>query len=371
MRKGILTREVEWRSPTGGAVRVRSTRLVSFTQRSVAAIRYEVEPLEGPLRVVVQSELVSNEPVPVMTKDPRAAAALAAPLEAEEHSTHDLRAVLVHITRRSRLRMGAGMDHIIDGPEGTVTQTEAHDDLGRVTITADIAPGEPLRVDKLLAYGWSSVRSLPSVRDQVDAALAAARKSGFDGLAKEQRSYLDDFWSRADIELDGDLELQQAVRFCVFSVLQAGARAEQRAIPAKGLSGPGYDGHTFWDSEAFVLPLLTYTAPDAAADALRWRWSTLDLAVERAHTLHLEGRGVPVAHHPRAGVLGLLARRHGRLPHQRGHRGGGRALRGSHRRRGLRAHGRARAAGPHRPAVALARPPRHGGRVPHRRRHRA
>ena len=293
LRTGLLTREVEWRSPTGGAVRVRTTRLVSFTQRSIAAIRFEVEPLEGRMRVVVQSELVANEPVPVLTKDPRAAAALAAPLVAEEHSTHELRAVLVHITRRSRLRMGAGMDHLVDGPEGTVTAAESRDDLGRVTITADIEPGEPLRVEKLLAYGWSSVRSLPSVRDQVDAALAAARKSGWDGLATEQRAYLDDFWDRADVELEGDLELQQAVRFSIFHALQAGARAEQRAIPAKGLSGPGYDGHTFWDAESFVLPLLTYTVPDAAADALRWRWSTLDLAVERAHTLHLKGAVFP------------------------------------------------------------------------------
>jgi len=292
-RAGILTRIVEWRSPTGSAVRVKSTRLVSFTQRSAAAIRFEVEPLEGPLRVVVQSELVSNEPVPVLTKDPRAAAALAAPLEAEDHITHGLRAVLVHITKRSRLRMAGGMDHEIEGPEGYVTAVESHDDLGRVTVTADIAPGEPLKVDKFLAYGWSSVRSLPSVRDQVDAALAAARKSGFDGLAEEQRAYLDDFWDRADVELEGDLELQQAVRFAIFHTLQAGARAEQRAIPAKGLSGPGYDGHTFWDAEAFVLPLLTYTVPDAAADALRWRWSTLDLAVERAQTLHLEGAAFP------------------------------------------------------------------------------
>ena len=293
LRAGMLTREVEWRSPTGGAVRVKTQRMVSFTQRSIGAVRFEVEPLEGPLRVVVQSELVANEPVPAQTKDPRAAAALAAPLAAEEHSTHELRAVLVHITRRSRLRMAAGMDHVIEGPEGTVTAAESRDDLGRVTITADIEPGDPLRVDKLLAYGWSSVRSLPSVRDQVDAALAAARKSGFDGLAKEQRTYLDDFWDRADVELDGDLELQQAVRFSIFHALQAGARAEQRAIPAKGLTGPGYDGHAFWDSESFVLPLLTYTVPDAAADALRWRWSTLDLALERAQTLHLDGAAFP------------------------------------------------------------------------------
>ncbi len=53
--------------------------------------------------------------------------------------------------------------------------------------------------------------------------------------------------------------------------MQAGARGEQRAIAAKGLTGPGYDGHTFWDTEMFVLPVLTYTAPHAAADALRWR----------------------------------------------------------------------------------------------------
>src|SRR5204863_5763748 len=75
--------------------------------------------------------------------------------------------------------------------------------------------------------------------------------------------------------------------------LQSGARAEQRAIPAKGLTGPGYDGHTFWDAERFVLQVLTYTAPQAAADALRWRHSTLDLARERATQLGLKGAAFP------------------------------------------------------------------------------
>ena len=79
--------------------------------------------------------------------------------------------------------------------------------------------------------------------------------------------------------------MQQAVRFGLFHALQAGARSEGRAIAAKGLTGPGYDGHAFWDSEMFVLPVLTATAPAAAADALRWRHSIIDLAVERAQTL--------------------------------------------------------------------------------------
>src|SRR6185369_6234007 len=98
-----------------------------------------------------------------------------------------------------------------------------------------------------IAYGWSSQRSRPAVRDQVHGALAAARFTGWDGLVEAQRSYLDEFWDSADVRVDGDPEVQQAVRFGLFQVLQAGARAERRPIAAKGLTGNGYDGHVFWD----------------------------------------------------------------------------------------------------------------------------
>jgi alpha,alpha-trehalose phosphorylase len=293
LRDGVLRRSVEWTSPAGASVRVRSTRLVSFFQRSAAAILYEVEPVDKPLRVVAQSELVANEPGPPQSGDPRAAAALESSLVSEEFTHYGERVVLVHTTRRSGLRMGAGMDHVIEGPEGTDTASESAPEVGRVTVAADLGLEESLRIVKFLAYGWSSQRSLPSVRDLVVAALAEARHTGWDGLLAAQRLYLNDFWDRADVELDGDTELQQAVRLALFHVLQAGARAEQRAIPAKGLTGRGYDGHTFWDAECFVLPVLTYTAPHAARDALRWRHSTLDLARERAGQLGLEGAAFP------------------------------------------------------------------------------
>jgi alpha,alpha-trehalose phosphorylase len=111
----------------------------------------------------------------------------------------------------------------------------------------------------------------------------------------EQRAYLDELWDGADVRVEGDPQLQQAVRFALFHILQAGARAERRCLPAKGLTGPGYDGHTFWDSEAYVLPVLTYTQPQAAADALRWRHATLPLARQRAATLGLRGAKSPGA----------------------------------------------------------------------------
>jgi alpha,alpha-trehalose phosphorylase len=289
LRAGTLRRELEWVSPTGRPVRIASTRLVSFTQRAVAAVLYEVEPLDRRTSVVVQSELVANEPPPDREDDPRAAAALHSPLQSELFAARAGEVVLVHSTRASGLTVAASMDHLIDGPDGTETRSEAAEELGRVTITADVTPGRPLRLVKFIAYGWSSQRSVPAIRDQVAAALAAARHTGWHGLLAEQRAYLDQFWERADVELEGDAELQQAVRFALFHTLQAGARSEQRAIAAKGLTGPGYDGHAFWDSEMFVLPVLTYTAPHAAADALRWRHLTLDLAKQRATQLGLRG----------------------------------------------------------------------------------
>ena len=121
------------------------------------------------------------------------------------------------------------------------------------------------------------------------------RQSTLAGLVwlPSRQEYLADFWNRSDVQLDGDPEVQQAIRFGLFHVLQAGARAEVRAIPAKGLTGPGYDGHAFWDTETFVLPMLTYTSPGAAADALRWRHSTLPTAQARASQLGLRGAAFP------------------------------------------------------------------------------
>ena len=346
-------------------------RLVSFVHRSVAAVRYEVKPLDGETRIVVQSEIVANEDVPARSEDPRAAAILAraARLGVPRHPRAARRARAPHARERPA-------DGGRDGPRGRRAAGHGHREreLRRPRARDRERRGRPRRdadADQVLAYGWSSQRSMVSIRDQVDAALASARRTGFDGLLDDQRDYLDDFWKRADVEIDGDDELQQAVRFALFHTLQSAARAEKRAIAAKGLTGDGYDGHVFWDTESFVLPVLTYTAPDgsprcallAPLDA-RPRHRARAAAAPR-------GRRVPVADDPRPRVLGLLAGRHGRLPRQRRHRRRRAALPQRDRRRRVRARGGARAAGGDRAAVALAGPPRRARRVPHRRGHGA
>jgi alpha,alpha-trehalose phosphorylase len=293
LRAGTLTRRVHWCSPAGKQVKVVSTRLVSLAHRSVAAIEYVVEAVEQFVRVTVQSELVTNEDQPQTSGDPRVSAILESPLVAVEHENTERGALLMHRTRASALMMAAAMDHEIDVPGRVEFTTDARPDLARTTVICGLRPGQKLRIVKYLAYGWSSMRSRPALRDQVAGALHGARYSGWQGLLDSQRAYLDDFWECADVEVEGDSESQQAVRFGLFHLLQASARAERRAIPSKGLTGTGYDGHAFWDTEGFVLPVLTYTAPHAVADALRWRASTLQLAKGRAAELGLEGAAFP------------------------------------------------------------------------------
>ncbi|MGH3581643.1 MAG: glycoside hydrolase family 65 protein, partial [Mycobacterium sp.] len=293
LRAGTLTRVAQWRSPAGKQVRITSTRLVSLTQRSVAAIEYIVEAVDEFTRVTVQSELVANEDQPDTSSDPRVAATLDRPLEAVSHEHTEHGGLLVHQTRNSQLMMAAAMDHEIEVPGRVEVSTEARADVARTTVICGLRPGQQLRVVKYLAYGWSSLRSRPALRDQVAGALAGARYSGWQGLLEAQRTYLDEFWDAADVEVWGDPDSQQAVRFGLFHVLQASARAERRAIPGKGLTGTGYDGHAFWDTEGFVLPVLTYTKPHAAADALRWRAATLELAKDRAEQLGLAGASFP------------------------------------------------------------------------------
>ncbi|WP_299950822.1 glycoside hydrolase family 65 protein [uncultured Modestobacter sp.] len=296
LRNGVLRRVTEWRGPSGRQVRVTSTRLVSLTRRSIAAIEYEVECTDdqGDLYIALQSDLLANERVTTTeSDDPRAAAAMTRPLESELHVGRGRHAVLVHRTRRSRLRMAAGMDHEVDIPDSATEELESSPDLARYTLAARLPAGSKLRLVKYLAYGWSSRRSAAAVRDQVEGALATAKLAGWERLVREQRELLDRHWDEADVEIEGDDELQQAVRVGMFHVLQAGLRAERQPIPAKGLTGDGYDGHTFWDTETYVLPVLTYTAPGAVRDALLWRHSILDAARERARQLGHDGAAFP------------------------------------------------------------------------------
>ncbi len=313
LRSGTLHRSLHWRSPAGREVRVNSTRLVSFRQRSVAAIRYEVAVADDkPLRLIVQSELVANETLPPQSRDPRVAAVLESPLEAEEELTTPGGGLLIHRTKVSGLRVAAAMEHEVESPARTTIDSEGYEDWVRTTVACVLEPGEKLCVMKYLTYGWSSQRSLPALRDQVGAALAAARLDGWDGLVREQREYLDEFWDAADVRGRG--RPGGAAGGPVRAVPRApgrrprGAAADlrqgshrprvrrARLLGHRDVRAAGADVHPSGGG--------TRRALLAACDAAEGPRAGPDAEPGR--------RGLPVAHHRGAGVVGLLAGGHRR-----------------------------------------------------------
>ena len=294
LRAGLLMRTLRWRSPAGHEVRVRSRRLVSLDTRELAAIEYEVEPAERPLRLAVHSELVVEPGGPRGSADPRAAALLPAgtlvPLLAAQEGP---RALLVHQTRASRQVVAAGIDHLVLAAPPHETTAEMGDSRARWSLTTTAEPGGPVRLAKLLAYHWASDADPAALAADTGRSLDRARTQGFEELAARQRACFEAVWARADIELDGDPEIQHALRYALFQLHQNAACAAGHAIPAKGLTGPGYNGHTFWDTEIFLLPVLAHCAPHHVADALRWRASTLPQAQARARRLGLRGAAFP------------------------------------------------------------------------------
>ncbi|HRE27285.1 MAG TPA: glycoside hydrolase family 65 protein, partial [Anaerolineales bacterium] len=123
-------------------------------------------------------------------------------------------------------------------------------------------------VTKFGAYVTSRDFAEAVVLDTAAEALAAARDAGFDALAAEQKRFLDDFWAEADIVLDGDPALQQGIRFNLFHLLQSVGRDGKTNIAAKGLTGEGYEGHYFWDTEIYIFPVFLYTRPEIARKLL-------------------------------------------------------------------------------------------------------
>ena len=140
-RSGTLTRTAEWCSPAHRTVRVTSTRLVSFTHRAIVAIVYDIEPLDGPADVVVQSELVANEALPTIVGDPRTAVAIESVLQSEEHASNGTEGLLIHRTRRSGLRIAAAMNHLITGSSQLSLVCQSAPDSARVVAIDVLQPG--------------------------------------------------------------------------------------------------------------------------------------------------------------------------------------------------------------------------------------
>jgi alpha,alpha-trehalose phosphorylase len=285
MQLGVLSREVEWETLRGHRILIRSRRLASLEHRHLAAMDYEVVAHDASVAIAISSELVTHGPEQA-SDDPRRGKGFAekvlVPLAAR---AGDRRAVLELGTRNSGLQLACGMEHAVEYDGAATVQTSAEGDGARTVVLADLEPGRPLRLSKYLAYHWAAQAPPGDLVARADRTLDRAAADGYDTIESEHCRHVEGFWRRSDIELDGAPDLQQAVRFNLFQLMQATARGEGLGVPAKGLTGRGYEGHYFWDTEVYVVPFLSHTTPQWAKQVLEFRCGMLGAARERAREL--------------------------------------------------------------------------------------
>ena len=303
---GVLSRDICWRTPSGKRVRIRSRRMVSFAQRHLAVMTFEVTLLDDHAPVAISSQVLNRQDgedeYHVRSKamgegaDPRKAGTISHRVlmpQADLADPDDGRVGLGYQCAQSGMTIAVAADHVLETENRSTRHVQTDDDLAKVTYRVDAEPGKPISLTKLVSYHTS--RGVPSreLLDRCRRTLDRAGEEGIDQQFADQRAWLDGFWERSDVEVAGQPEVQQAVRWNLFQIAQASARAEGTGIAAKGVTGSGYGGHYFWDTEVYVLPFLTYTTPRVARNALRFRYSLLDMARQRARQLAQNGALFP------------------------------------------------------------------------------
>jgi alpha,alpha-trehalose phosphorylase len=294
MQTGVLSREVEFETARGQRLLVRSHRLASLEDRHLAAFDYEVVALDAAVRIAVSSELVTHGGGEASDDPRRGKGFTEKVLEPIAAHAVDQRALLHLATRNSGLEMACGMDHDIEAASPVTVETGACGDAAQVLVHAELEAGQALRLRKYVAYHWGPPEApAGDLLLRTDRTLDRARRAGYDRIERAHAGRVADFWRRSDVQIDGAPDLQQAVRFNLFQLLQASARGEGLGVPAKGVTGHGYEGHYFWDTEIYVLPFLMHTNPEWARQALDFRVGMLGAARRRAQEVGHEGALYP------------------------------------------------------------------------------
>ena len=299
MKDGILERKLTWTASSGKMTEIHIFRLVSFARKNIMAIRYQVRPVNyaGTVEFVskMQADVENHtrKTNPIVDYGP-----FGRRLDPDKVKAENDISYYEGTTKGSHLTVACGSVHELWCDGQTVTDVNwmaeagEMDTVSRVSLSAK--EGECVTLDKFICYSTSLDMEKEKLEAFVQDELAAAKSEGYEKLKEQQKSYMQDFWKTADVEIKGNEELQQGLHFNLFHIIQSAGRDGKTGMGAKGLSGEGYEGHYFWDTEMYVLPVLIFTEPETARKLLDYRYATLPQARDRARILgHMKGALYP------------------------------------------------------------------------------
>jgi alpha,alpha-trehalose phosphorylase len=305
-RDGVLRRHILWMTPSGKEVRIEFERLVSFEEKHLAVMSVDVTVLNADAPVTISCQMINRqdgEDVYGGTPPTRRAKAAFDPRKAERIQERVLqpqefwqdgtRAALSYRVTESGMTLAVIADHLVETDNEYTARALVEPDIAKNVFRVQAKAGAPVRVTKLVSYHTSRGVPARELVDRCRRTLDRTLSEGVDAVRARQRAWLDGFWERSDVRIGGHDDLQQATRWCLFQLAQAAARADGQGVPAKGMTGSGYSGHYFWDTEIYVLPFLAYTTPLWARNALRMRYLMLPAARRRAFQLNEAGALFP------------------------------------------------------------------------------
>ncbi|WP_320128394.1 beta-phosphoglucomutase [uncultured Sphaerochaeta sp.] len=280
---GVLSRFVDWTSEDGNRVVLCSRRLVSFIDKNCAVIEYSVTAKGNPLHICLRSSIEVTSDNRSANEDPRVGSKFSSrPLLILETGIEENQLSFIAKTRNSNLSLRGAAFHVSSTIPARITKFPS--DLA-IEYCFDLEEGETVTLTKYIAYCTEG-------DDERFLAHKFASK-GFPLIAREQKEYLDSFWNLARIRIEGDDLSEQALQLNLFHLLQSCGKEGKTSMAAKGLTGEGYEGHYFWDTESYVLPIFTYLKPELAEQLLKYRYSILPQSRKRAETMNLKGALFP------------------------------------------------------------------------------
>lgn len=289
MAGGYYTREIRWISPGGKEIKLKITRLASFDYLQLFAINYEIEAVNSINEIVIESGVNGDVSNYSDTKDPRVSGGYTDILDLKSISVDNGIIQLSAQTKNSRETVALTTTHSLNSEY----RADYYKGSKSAKAVFRVKPnGNKICLTKYNVYTDS--RRFENPENCGFQILQEVCRNSFQYLLSKQIKYLENFWSTADINIEGDEKLQVGIRYNLYQLLQSVGKDPISNIAAKGLSGEGYEGHYFWDTEIYMLPFFTLCYPQSAKQLLRYRYTILDNARKRARELgHKKGAAYP------------------------------------------------------------------------------
>ena len=272
----------------GGTISVSFTRLVSFSVPDVYAVECKLESKDFSGSIMIESSLNPAVRNFTVANDPRVASGDGKILETVSSCFNGNAMTAISITKNSRRKVAVVSVHDLANMENT--EKKSSGELIQ-TKTIELNRGETYMFHKFSIY--REIQDDSELQSVVDAVKSIA-ENGFHPLRELQQKYMEHFWKNARVTVDGDENLQSQLDFCLYGMLASAGKDGKTNVAAKGLSGEGYEGHYFWDSEIYIFPFFLTTAPQIARALLEYRYLHLEDARKHARGMgHMSGALYP------------------------------------------------------------------------------